>query len=170
MVAGSILTGDVYYVKYILYVTVLRTFLPSLSPKSNLLPNLPRAKNRSTPLSSGWTTPRLVSTSGSVRWNTMLSLGWEGQYRRTLHALDSYAWGHASDTGNRRMYWHIKGSKMLLNEALFLFCFLDWVRWYTRVAIKFLSGWNDSSLITFSLASQPFNAVQVLTVTIKIHV
>ena len=48
---------------------------------------------------SGWTTPRPVSTSGSVLWNIMLSLGSEGQFRRTLPGLDLYAWDHVSDTG-----------------------------------------------------------------------
>lgn len=69
--------------------------------KSNPTPILCRAKNRSTPLCSGWTTPRPVSTSGSVQWSIMLSSGWEDPYKRTLHALVSYAWDHVSDTGNR---------------------------------------------------------------------
>lgn len=67
-------------------------------------PVLPRAKNRSTRSSSGWTTPRPVSTSGSVPLSTTLSLGWGDQCRRIPHDLDSYEWGHASDTGETRTH------------------------------------------------------------------
>lgn len=58
-----------------------------------------RVKSRSTPLCSVWTTPRPVSTCGSVLWNTMLSSGSAAQSRRAQHAPGSSAWGHASATG-----------------------------------------------------------------------
>lgn len=113
MVASCIPTGDANS-----HVTPPTSYLlPPVSPKSNPMSNLVRVRSRSTPLSSGWTIPRPVSTSGSVLWSTTLSLGCEGRYRRILHALDSYAWDHASDTGNNWIFWQIREIRMLLNDG-----------------------------------------------------
>lgn len=95
----------IYLYIYVHLPVVLLESGPAANVSSNFPPVLSRAKNRSTRLSSGWTTLRPASTSGSVLWSTTLSLGWEDQYRRILPDLDSYAWGHASDTGERRMHW-----------------------------------------------------------------